>query len=91
MAVPLNVVIMFLISIILQVSALALLPLTKGFSNIIYSSLCSILFLIGIACLARIVSTGVQLSILIPLSAASVPIAIIGIALIFYGEPARRP
>ena len=88
MSMSISTALMFLVSIIFQVSALALLPLTKGYSNVVNSIICSVLFVIGIALLARIISTGVRMSILIPLSAAAVPIAIVGVSLVFYGEPA---
>ena len=88
MTMPLSTAFMFLASIIFQVSALAFLPLTKGYTNVVNSIICSVLFVIGIALLAKIISTGVRMSILIPLSAAAVPIAIVGVSLVFYGEPA---
>jgi multidrug transporter EmrE-like cation transporter len=81
----------FFASIVMQVAALALLPLTEGFSRLLPTAGCMLAFLIGIGLLARIVASGVQLSILIPLSAAAVPIAIMLVGVLFYDEPSSLP
>ena len=78
----------FVTSIILQVIALSLLPMTQGFTKLMPTLGCAVTFIAGIWMLARIAASGVQLSILIPLSAASVPLAIVAVGVLFYGEPA---
>ena len=87
-ALSLNVVLMFLASIVMQVIALSMLPLTAGFTRLLPTLGCMAAFSVGIGLLARIVASGVQLSIVIPISAAAVPIAIVLVGVFAYGEPA---
>jgi small multidrug resistance pump len=78
----------FIASVILQVIAISALPMTAGFTKIGPTLACIIGFAVAIGLLARIAASGVQLSILIPLSAAAVPIAVVLVSIFFYGEPA---
>ncbi|MGE3599135.1 MAG: SMR family transporter [Dehalococcoidia bacterium] len=87
-ALSLSVVLTFLASIVLQVAALSMLPQTAGFTKLWPTVACIVPFVAGIALLARIAASGVQLSILIPLSAAAVPLAIVAVGIFAYGEPA---
>jgi small multidrug resistance pump len=75
-------------SIALQVFALGRLPLTRGFADLPQTLIVLVVFAAGIALLARIQASGVPLSILIPLSAAAVPLALIVTGLVIYHEPA---
>lgn len=84
-------IVSFLGSITLQVIALGRLPLTKGFTDIWQTVVVLVIFAGGIGLLARIQASGVPLSILIPLSAASVPLALIATGLLVYHEPASVP
>lgn len=68
----------FFVSITLQVAALSLLPITQGFSRPLPTIALIVLFIAGIGLLARIIATGMPLSILLPVS-------------FFCGRPARRP
>jgi multidrug transporter EmrE-like cation transporter len=78
----------FAASIVFQVLALGRLPLTRGFTDVVQTAVCVLVFSIGIGLLARIIASGVPLSILIPLSAAAVPLALIIVGIVIYGEPA---
>lgn len=78
----------FFVSIALQVAALSLLPITQGFSRPLPTIALIVLFVAGIGLLARIIATGVPLSILLPMSAAVVPLGVVAVAVTFYGEPA---
>jgi multidrug transporter EmrE-like cation transporter len=78
----------FFVSIALQAAALSLLPITQGFSRPLPTIALIVLFVAGIGLLARIIATGVPLSILLPVSAAVVPLAVVAVAVTFYGEHA---
>lgn len=77
----------FSISLLFQVAALLMLPSTRGFTNAMASLLCVGLFAVALWMLARITSMGVDLSLLIPISAASVPLATSIAAILIYREP----
>ena len=81
-------IVSFLASITLQVIALGRLPLTQGFTNLGQTVLVLVVFAGGIGLLARIQASGVPLSILIPMSAAAVPLALIATGFVVYHEPA---
>lgn len=87
-ALSLPIIASFIASVILQVGAISLLPATAGFTKLWPTLGCVVGFAIAIGLLARIAASGVQLSILIPLSAAAVPIAVVLVSIFFYGEPA---
>jgi multidrug transporter EmrE-like cation transporter len=76
----------YIVSIVLQIAALSLLPLTQGFSRPLPTVGLIILFVVGIGLMARITAAGVPLSILIPVSSAIVPLVLVAIGVIFYGE-----
>jgi multidrug transporter EmrE-like cation transporter len=78
----------FFVSITLQAATLSLLPITQGFSRPLPTIALIVLFVAGIGLLARIIATGVPLSILLPVSAAVVPLAVLAVGVTFYGEPA---
>ena len=86
--VTLNQAFLFFLAILFQVIGLSVLPLTRGFTNIVPTIICIVTFIVGIGMFARILTTGVQLSTLIPIAAAAVPLAIVAVGLLIYGEPA---
>lgn len=80
-------VVTFLISIAFQVTAILLLPSTRGFTNVGPSVLCVALFAVALWMLARITNSGVNLGLLIPISAACVPLGTMFAAIVLYHEP----
>ncbi len=76
----------FAIAVLTQLAAIALLPRTGGFTQLVPTLLCSALFLTGIAALARLAHDGVELGILIPMMSAVIPLATIVIGVVAYGE-----
>ena len=84
----LPVILMFLGSIVFQVFALSLLPITQGFTKVAPTVGCMAAFIGGIGLLARIIVSGVPLSILIPVTAAVVPLGVVVVGVAIYGEPA---
>ena len=79
---------MFLASAVLQVFALSLLPMSQGFTKIAPTLAISASYVIAVGLLARLVHSGVNISILIPFLAAGVPLALIAVGVTVYGEPA---
>ena len=88
MMLSLKVILSFLLSIAMQIGMISLLPASSGYTKPLPTLCCIFLINISIWLLARIVASGVQLSILIPLSATLTPLAAIGIGIFVYGEPA---
>lgn len=88
MAISFTAILTFLLSILFQVSALLLLPPSRGFSAWLPTLGCLALFAVGLGLLARLAHSGVELGILIPLSSASVPLATTFLAILLYGESA---
>jgi multidrug transporter EmrE-like cation transporter len=79
---------MFFASVILQVVSLSLLPATKSYTVLWPTIVALVCLNVAIWLFARLVAGGVQLSILIPISATVVPLSIIAVGVFAYGEPA---
>ena len=69
-------------------AAIAVLPRTAGFTKLLPTSLCLAGFFVTAWALARLVHSGIQLSILMPLAAAAIPLAAVFVGVFYYGEPA---
>jgi multidrug transporter EmrE-like cation transporter len=81
-------IVTFLVSVALQIVTMSLLPLSRGYT-VLWPTLCVIAAInIAVWLFARIVASGAQLSILIPLSATLIPLCVIAVAIFVYGEPA---
>lgn len=78
----------FAATVVAQLAGVTLLPKTIGFTKPIPSILCAGAFLLAIIALARLSFRGVELGIMIPMTSAIVPLAAIGIGIVFYGESA---
>ena len=76
----------FAIAVLTQLAAIALLPRTNGFTQLVPTLLCCALFVIGIGALARLAHAGVELGLLIPMMSAVIPLVTIVIGVVFYGE-----
>jgi quaternary ammonium compound-resistance protein SugE len=79
---------MFALAVALQVVMVYLLPMTRGYRTLLPTIGCLLSINAAIFCLARLSASGVSVGILIPVSAALVPLAAIAIATLAYGEPA---
>lgn len=82
------VLVIFAVSVILQVIGLSLLPMTQGFTIIAPSVGVVVAFGIAMGLLARVSHSGVDLSVLIPWLAAVTPIVMIAVGIIVYRESA---
>jgi len=83
-----SIVLIFVASVVFQLFGLVMLPLTKGFTEPMPTIGAAVGFLLGIGLLARLTNSGVNLSVLIPLLAAIVPLATIAFGILVYGEAA---
>ena len=86
-----SVVLMFAVSIVFQVFGIAMLPLSKGLTQPMPTLGLAVGFLVGIGLMARLIYSGVSLSMLIPIMAATVPLASIVLGVVVYGEVASLP
>ena len=86
--VPLRICAMFFASVGFQVLAVALLPRTRGFTQLLPTLGCSLLFICGIWMVARMYQSGAKLGILSPLLAAVIPLGVMVIGIIVYHESA---
>ena len=68
--------------------AVALLPHTEGFTRPIPTIGCSACFVFSAWAIARLTKSGADVSIVIPLIAAIIPLGAIPIGVLLYGEPA---
>jgi len=84
----LGLVVTFVGTIVFQLFGLVMLPLTKGFTNPLPTLGAAIGFLVGIGLMARLINSGVNLGVLIPILAATIPLAAIAFGVLVYGEPA---
>ncbi|WP_176595015.1 MULTISPECIES: hypothetical protein [Sphingobium] len=85
-AMPFGVIAIFLISLGSQVVSVSLLPQTNGFANASWTICCVIPFLISLWLIAVMIRQGVALNVIMPLFAASVPLASIAVDYFVYGN-----
>jgi small multidrug resistance pump len=71
-----------------QIGALALLPLTRGFTALGPTIACIALFVVSLGISARLVNSGVELSSLTPIATVAIQLFILFIGIAVYGEPA---
>jgi multidrug transporter EmrE-like cation transporter len=83
-----NNIAIFLVALVSQLIAVALLPRTVGFTKIGPTILCCVLFIIGVGALSRLIFKGVELGLLIPIMAAVMPLVTIVVGIVLYGESA---
>jgi multidrug transporter EmrE-like cation transporter len=86
--IPFLIVIQFIAATGLQVIGVALLPSTRGFTQVGMTALCVLAFVGAVCMLARLTYGGASFGVLIPLSAIVVPLVSVAVGVIFYGEPA---
>jgi multidrug transporter EmrE-like cation transporter len=85
--ITLTTIITFLISMAFQVAGILLLPASKGFTNPLPAAGVVASFGVALWMLARITASGVNLGLLIPISAACVPLFTMAAGVLFFGEP----
>jgi multidrug transporter EmrE-like cation transporter len=75
-------------SMISQLIGIFLMPLTKGLTEPLPTLGAAIAFLVGLGLMARMSGLGMNLSVLIPLNAALVPLGAVAIGVMVYGDSA---
>jgi multidrug transporter EmrE-like cation transporter len=86
--IPVSVLLHFFGSVGFQLLAVMLLPQTRGFTRPLPTVGCAALFVCGIWMVARMYENGAKLGIVMPLLAAVIPVGIIAIGILMYGESA---
>ena len=85
-SISIQVLALFAGSVIGQLVALGLLPRTQGFANPVMTVVCLAFFVFSIWMIARLVHSGVNLSLLMPILAAVIPLGTIAIGVLVYGD-----
>lgn len=89
--IPLGAVGLFIVVLVSQLIGVGLLPKTNGYTHPGYSIAQLTLFAISFAAMARLLKSGAQLGILIPLLSTAMPLASVMIGIAFYHESASWP
>jgi len=87
-SISLTVILMFVASIIIQIIGQSLWPKTEGFTKLAPTIISSVLQVIGLVLFARVIVSGVQLSLLVPFAGATFPLALVFIGIFIYKEKA---
>jgi multidrug transporter EmrE-like cation transporter len=86
-----RIIITFTISVAAQLLGTAMLPLTQGLTRPVPTLIGALGFLIGTGLMARLVNSGVNLSVLVPLVSAAVPLASIAMGVLLFGDTPSVP
>jgi multidrug transporter EmrE-like cation transporter len=86
--IPVQTVLLFAVIIITQIIGGIFLPRTDAFRNIPWTVACLGTYLLSFYLMSLMISRGMPLSLLLPLMAALVPLAMVGVGVWLYGEPA---
>jgi small multidrug resistance pump len=86
-----RIIVTFTISVAAQLLGTAMLPLTKGLTRPVPTLVGALGFLIGTGLMARLVNNGVNLSVLVPLVSAAVPLASIAMGVLLFGDTPSVP
>lgn len=87
-ALPVNVVLLFAASIVIQVAGAAIWPLTRGFTRPWPTLMAVVAQTIGIVLFNLVIASGVKLSTLTPLAGAMVPLVSVLVGVLIYKERA---
>ncbi|HTT42260.1 MAG TPA: hypothetical protein VMG33_04255 [Steroidobacteraceae bacterium] len=86
LGIPLRIYALFFASVAFQLMAMMLLPRTRGFTVLLPTVGCALLFVCGIWMVARMYQSGAKLGIMSPLLAAVIPLGVIAIGIFLYDE-----
>lgn len=86
--VSLQTILLFAVIIITQIVGGIFLPKTDAFRNLPWTLACLGTYLLSFYIMALVISRGMPLSLMLPIMAALVPLAMVGVGVWFYGEPA---
>lgn len=83
-----RMIILFVVCAIGQVGGSLTLGRTEGFTNAGWSAVCIGIYMVSFWALATLIREGGPLSLIMPILAATVPLAVIFISVFFMGESA---
>ncbi len=86
--VSVQTILMFAAIIITQIIGGTLLPKTDAFRDLPWTAACLGTYVLSFWMMALAISRGVPLSMMLPIMAALVPLAMVGVGVWLYGEPA---
>jgi multidrug transporter EmrE-like cation transporter len=81
-------ILLFAAIIVTQILGGVFLPRTDAFRNLGATALCLGIYLVSFYLTSLVISRGMPLSLLLPLMAAIVPLAMVGVGVMIYDEPA---
>lgn len=84
---PLNVL-MFVFVIVTQIIAGSMLPKTQGFTSLAWTVGCLSSYCVSFWMLATLIRQGLPMSLLVPVMAAVIPLVLIIVGVVIYGEAA---
>lgn len=79
---------LFFFSMLCQIAGITILPMTRGFQSPLWAVLCVASFALAMFAMARLIFAGATIGILLPLMAATVPLATMVLGIVLYGESA---
>ena len=85
-AMSIQTILTFGLQVLMQLTAIAMLPLSKGFTKMGPTLVCVVAIVISVYLLARLIHSGANISTLIPWAATAVPLASIAMGILLYGE-----
>jgi len=85
---PWRAVLMVAFVVVTQVAGVSMLVRSGGFRDPVWTAACLGTYLVSLWVLARVISAGMALSLVMPVLAALVPLASIGVAIALFGERA---
>lgn len=88
MAIPLSTLIWFAITVVFQTIGVALLPATRGMTAPAPVAGAVICYGIGIYAMARLLVSGIDLSLLIPIMTVVMLASLVAVGVVIYGEGA---
>ncbi len=86
--IPMQTILLFIAIIATQILGGIFLPRTDAFRNIPWTAICLGTYILSFWMMALMISRGMPLSLLLPLMAAIVPLALVGVGVFMYHEPA---
>jgi small multidrug resistance pump len=86
-----GLIVTFTISVASQLLGVAMLPLTQGLTRPVPTVIGALGFLVGTGLMARLVNSGVNMSVLIPLNSTAVPLASIAMGVLLFGDTPSVP
>nr|WP_047166063.1 hypothetical protein [Sphingomonas sp. Y57] len=86
MSATLQPILLFISFLALQISSLFLLPMSQGFTRLWPTIFCMAVLVASMWCLSRLLQSGVALGILMPMTAAALPLVAMVIGIFVWGE-----